>query len=115
MLLTGFKTDFNYKINEEISVNNPNKSIKNINVDYYHFTSGLTLSIRGQDITAGLKYSLGYSNNTKQLVNLSEPVEFNFDEYKALQGTRTNTVKTVNNSFTLLLSAAFNFAGGQKK
>ena len=115
MLLSGFKTDFNYKINEETSVSNPNKSMKNINVDYYHFTSGLTLRIKGQDITAGLKYSLGYSNGTEQLVNLSEPVEFNFDEYKALQGIRTKTVKTVNNSFTLLLSAAFNFAGGQKK
>jgi len=115
MLLSGFKTDFNYKINEESSISNPNKSIKSINVDYYHLTSGLTLRIRGQDITAGFKYSLGLSNNTKQLVNLSDPVEFNFDEYKALQGTRTNTVKTVNNSFTLLLAAAFNFGGSPKK
>jgi hypothetical protein len=115
MLLSGFKTDFNYKIKEETSISNPNKSTKSINVDYYHFTSGLTLSIRGQDITAGFKYSLGLSNNTKQLVNLSDPVEFNFDEYKALQGTRTNTVKTVNNSFTLLLAAAFNFGGKQNK
>jgi hypothetical protein len=115
MLLTGFKTDFNYKIKEETSIYSPNKSIKSINADYYHFTSGLTLRIRGQDITAGFKYSLGLSNNTKQLVNLSDPVEFNFDEYKALQGTRTNTVKTVNNSFTLLVAAAFNFGGSPKK
>jgi hypothetical protein len=115
MLLTGFKTDFNYKINEETSIYSPNKSIKSINVDYYHFTSGLTLQIRGQDITAGFRYSLGFSNNTNQLVNLSDPVEFNFDEYKALQGTRTNTVKTVNNSFTLLVAAAFNFGGNQKE
>jgi len=115
MLLSGFKTDFNYKIKDETSLSSPNKSIKSINVDYYHFTTGLTLRIKGQDITAGFKYSLGLSNNTNQMVNLSEPVEFNFDEYKALQGTRTNTVKTVNNSFTLLLAASFNFGGNKKE
>jgi hypothetical protein len=115
MLLSGFKTDFNYKIKEETSISSPNKSIKSINVDYYHFTTGLTLHIKGQEITAGFKYSLGLSNNTKQLVNLSDPVEFNFDEYKALQGTRTYTVKSVNNSITLLLAAAFNFGGSPKK
>ena len=115
MLLTGFKTDFNYKIKEETRISNPNKSIKSINVDYYHFPTGLTLHIKGQEITAGFKYSLGLSNNTKQLVNLSDPVEFNFDEYKALQGTRTYTVKSVNNSITLLLAAAFNFGGSPKK
>jgi hypothetical protein len=115
MLLSGFKTDFNYKKKKETSPTNPDKSIKGINVDYYHLTSGLTLRIRGQDITAGLKYSLGLSNNTKQLVNLSNPVEYNFEEYKALQGTRTNTVKSVYNSFTLLLAASFNFNGKQAK
>ncbi len=67
MLLPGFKTDFNYKIKEETSLSNPNKSIKSINVDYYHFTSGLKLRIRRQHITAGLKYSLKLSNNTNQL------------------------------------------------
>jgi len=110
-LLTGFKTDFNYKKKKETSPKNPDKSIKSINFDYYHFTTGLTLRIKGQDITAGLQYSLGLSNNTKQLVNVSDPVEFNFVEYRALQGTRTNTVKSISNSFTFLLAAAFNFSG----
>jgi hypothetical protein len=115
MLLSGFKTDFNYKKKKETSPTKPDKSIKSIDVDYYHITTGLTLHIKGQEITAGLQYSLGLSDNTKQLVNLSNPVEFNFEEYKALQGTRTNTVKSFNNSFTLLLAASFNFNGKQDK
>lgn len=114
-LLAGFKTDFNYKKKKETSPSNPDKSIKSNNVDFYHLTSGLSLRIRGQDITAGLQYTLGFNNNSKQLVNLSHPVEFNFDEYRALQGTRTNTVKTVYNSFTLLLAASFNFGGSKKE
>lgn len=115
MLLSGVKTNFNYKKKKETSPTDPDKSIKSNNVDYYHFTSGLTLRIKGQDITAGLQYTLGLNNGTKQLVNLSNPVEFNFDELKALQGTRTNTVKSVYNSFTFLLAASFNFGGSKKK
>jgi hypothetical protein len=115
MLLSGFKTDFNYKKNRDSGPFNPDKSIKTIDVDFYHFTTGLTLRIKGQDITAGLQYSLGFSNNTKQLANVSDPVEFNFQEMSALQGTRTNTVKSVYNSFTLLLAASFNFNGKQKE
>lgn len=115
MLLSGFKTDFNYKKNYDSGPLKPDKSIKTIDIDFYHFTTGLTLQIRGQDITAGLQYSFGLCNNTKQLVNVSNPVEFNFEEIGALQGTRTNTVKSVYNSFTLLLAASFNFNGKQKK
>lgn len=114
-LLAGFKTDFNYKKKKETSPKNPDKSIKSNNVDFYHLTSGLSLRVRGQDITAGLQYTLGINNNSKQMVNLSHPVEFNFNEYKALQGTRTNTVKSVYNSFTFLLAASFNFGGNKKE
>jgi hypothetical protein len=115
MLLMGIKTDFNYKKKKETSPFNPDKSIKSVNVDYYHVSGGLTVRIKGQDITAGLQYSLGISNNAKQTVNLSHPVEFNFEEMKALQGTRTNTVRSFYNSFTLLLAASFNFNGNQDK
>lgn len=115
MLLSGFKTDFNYKQNKESGPLNPDKSIKSVDVDYYHFTGGLTLRIKGQDITAGLQYSLGFNNDTRQLANVSTPVEFNFTEMAALQGTRTNIVKSVYNSFTLLLAASFNFNSEQSK
>jgi hypothetical protein len=84
-------------------------------VNYYHLTGGLTLRIRGQDITTGLQYTLGMNNQAKQIVNLSRPVEFNFEEMRALQGTRTNTVKTLYNSFTLLLAASFNLYGNENK
>jgi len=114
-LLAGFKTDFNYKKKTETSPKQPDKSIKSNNVDFYHLTSGLSVRIKGQDITAGLQYSLGVNNNSKQLANLSHPVEFNFEEYRALQGTRTNTVKSVYNSFTLLLAASFNFGANKKQ
>jgi len=114
-LLTGFKTDFNYKKKTEPSPKHPDKSMKSNNVDFYHLTGGLSVRIKGQDITAGLQYSLGVNNNSKQLANLSHPVEFNFDEYRALQGTRTNTVKSIYNSFTLLFAAAFNFGANKKQ
>jgi hypothetical protein len=115
ILHTGFKTDFNYKIKTESEKANLEKSIRSNDVNYYHLTGGLTLRIRGQDITAGLQYTLGMNNHATQMVNLSHPVEFNFEELRALQGTRTNTVKTFYNSFTLLLAASFNFYGKENK
>jgi hypothetical protein len=111
----GYRSYLKNNLKKETSPTNPDKSIKSNNVDFYHLTSGLSLHIKGQDITAGLQYTLGLNNGNKQQVNLSDPVEFNFEELKALQGTRTNTVKTVYNSFTLLLAASFNFGGNKKK
>lgn len=113
-MLTGFKTDFNYRLSKDRKPLETDKFIKGIDLNYYHFTGGLTLNIKGQEITAGLQYSLGYSKNSKQMINLSDPVEFNFVELKALQGTRTNTVKSASNVITLLLAASFNFNNTNK-
>ncbi len=115
MLLAGFKTDFNYKKYFESDVGDTFKTIPSIGLNLYHLSSGLTLRIFGQDITAGIQYSFGINNKKKQIVNLSHPVEFNFEELRALQGTRTYTAKSVHNSITLLLAASFNFGTGENK
>jgi hypothetical protein len=115
MLLGGLKTDFSYNKKIQSNPNIPSNNIKSIDVDLYHLTTGLTVRILGQDITAGLQYSLGINKDKQQFLNLSDPVEFNFVELKALQGTRTNTVNTSFNSITILLAASFNFNNNEKK
>jgi hypothetical protein len=40
------------------------------------------------------------NDEPKQLVNLSHPVEFNFEELKILQGHRTKIVKSIHNWVT---------------
>lgn len=114
MLLAGFKTDFNFKKDFNLKPYWPDFTIRSFNFNKYHFTWGSTLNIFGQDITAGIHYTLGYLGNQKQIANLSDPVEFNEIDKKALQGTRMNVMNTVYNSFSIYVAATFNFGSGNK-
>jgi len=115
MLLAGFKTDFNFKKDYNLKPYWPDFTIKSFNLNKYHFTGGSTLHIFGQDITAGIQYSIGVLNNQKQIANLSDPVEYNAIERKALQGTRQNTMNTLYNSVSIYLAATFNFGGNKSE
>ena len=83
-------------------------------MDFYHLTSGLSLTIFGQDLIAGLQYSIGRSINQKQIINFTEPVEYNSQENAALQGDRQNNMTTWLNSLSLYFGASFNFGGDKE-
>jgi hypothetical protein len=114
MVLAGFRTDFSshkkpvYK-NELVS-----KEVKSFHPDRYHITGGLNLTVFGQDLMAGLQYTLGLENNEKQFINLSHPVEYNPDTYQALQGEIKINRSTVLNSISLYFGATINFGTGKK-
>ena len=113
MLMTGFRTDFNYKKNYNYDPLLESKSVKGIQLDYYHLTGGLSLRIWGQDLITGLQYTIGREKNQKQFVNLSDPVEYNSIENAPLQGTRQDNMSSLWNSLSLYFGATFNF-GGEK-
>lgn len=115
MLMTGFRTDFNYRNDVDYFPWIDEKVIKGLDVDLYHVTGGLTLSVFGQDLIAGLQYSIGRQRSQRQLVNLTDPVEYNYEEGKALQGTRQNNMSTLVNSLSLYFGATFNFGGDEGK
>jgi hypothetical protein len=112
MLLMGFRTDFNYRKDFDYSPYASNKIIKGLDVDLYHLSGGLTLNIRGQDLMAGIQYSTGRRRNQQQIINLTEPVEYNTNEKAALQGDRTNTMNLMVNSLSIYFGATFNFGTG---
>lgn len=114
LLMAGFRTDFNYRLGMDYSPLPDNKIIEGLDVDVYHITGGLTLTVLGQDLILGLQYSIGAQGDQKQIYNLTDPVEYNYTENAALQGTRQNTMKTVYNSLSLYFGATLNF-GGEKK
>ncbi len=115
MLLSGFRTDFNYRKNINPSPFAERKLIKGLNVDLYHITSGLSWRIKGQDLMTGLQYSIGRLRNQQQFRNLSDPVEYNTIENTPLQGTITNTMNTFFNSLSFYFGATFNFGGENSK
>ncbi|MCK5729428.1 MAG: hypothetical protein KAH68_00045 [Draconibacterium sp.] len=109
MILAGFRTDFNHKKNVDFNPYVQEKTIKSFVLDKYHITSGLTINILGHDFITGFQYTLGHENGQKQYVNLSDPIEFNYEEMKALQGTRDISMQTILNSVSLYFGATINF------
>jgi len=109
LMLGGFRTDFNNKKNLDYKDLKDYNKLSTIQTNMYHVSGGLSWNIFGQDLITGLQYTIGYNKNMYQLVNLSDPVEYNTVEMAALQGTRTNTMKQVFHSISLYLGASFNF------
>jgi hypothetical protein len=113
MLMTGFRTDFNYLKDYNYNPFLERKSVKGVQVDYYHFTGGISLRIWGQDLITGLQYTIGREKNQTQFVNLFDPVEYNSIENAPLQGTRQDNMNSLLNSLSLYFGATFNF-GSEK-
>jgi hypothetical protein len=58
------------------------------------------LNIFGQDIIAGLQYTVDGNKNQQQLASLSDPVEYNNIENIPLQGTKNNNMNSLYNSLS---------------
>ena len=113
LLKAGFRTDFNYQKNLDYGGFTENAKVQKTNLDLYYLTCGLSWEFFGQDIITGFQYSFGRSAHQKQIVNLSDPVEYNFTEQKALQGTRVGDMTIHYNAIIIYLGFSLNF--GEKK
>jgi hypothetical protein len=113
-LLCGLRTDFNYRkrINDEIE---EYKNVQLVNMDVYHISGGVQATVLGQDLIIGMQYSLGMNPEESQLINLSDPVEYNYNEKKPLQGDRNRSFRSIFNSLSIYFGATFNFGGDNKK
>jgi hypothetical protein len=110
-LMAGFRTDFNYIKGVDFMGSDAGKALKNIGVDNYHLSAGLSWNILGQDLMTGFQYSFGFEDGLKQFANLSDPVAYDHQEKAALQGTRQSNMRAMINSLSLYVGATFNFGG----
>ena len=115
MLLGGFRTDFNYRKGIDYKPLIESRTIDGFKLDRYHLTGGLTVRIFGQDLMAGMQYSFGYEKNQEQFINLSDPVEYNPENFTALQGVKQNNMTTILNSLSLYFGATINFGQDRDK
>jgi hypothetical protein len=114
LLMGGFRTDFNSLKRLDYDPYSGLNKMQSLNLDRYNITCGLSWNILGQDIITGIQYTLGHSKDQKQLVNLSDPIEYDPADNLVLQGIRTNDMQMWFNSISLYFGAAFNF-GGEKE
>jgi hypothetical protein len=109
LFLTGFKTDLNYRKGVDYQSFADYNKMKALEINVFHVSTGLRLNIRGHELITGLNYGFGSERGRTQIINLSDPVEYNQEEGKALQGTRQNNMKVIHNSISLYFGANLSF------
>ena len=109
LLLGGIKTDFNNQIGLDYKDFEEYKTIYSVRYNLYHLTGGLLGTYRGSRFFAGLQYSLGVNRNLNQIINLSDPVEYNTEENGALQGNRQQNMDIIFNGISLFFGATISF------
>jgi len=108
-MMTGFRTDFNYRKDLDYNPFLDRKKGRGLDLDLYHLTTGFSWRILGQNLITGFQYTIGREKNQEQFANLSDPVEFNTEEMVPLQGTRQRIMDTFINSISIYFGATFNF------
>ena len=109
LLLTGFKTNFNYLKGVDYNTAEDLNIIDRINYNVYHITGGFRFKLLKHVLMAGVQYSFGMEPNQPQIINLANPVEFNTVEMAPLQGNRENTMQVSYSGLSVFLGAVFNF------
>lgn len=109
VFLCGFKTDLNSRKGVDYKSYSGYNTLQALDLNVYHVSGGLRLNIRGHELVTGLNYGFGHERGRPQFINLSDPVEFNQEEGRALQGTRQNNMIVTHNSISLYFGAKLSF------
>jgi hypothetical protein len=108
----GIKTDFNNLTGEDqkfLSYLSENPSLSNLYFDRFHIIAGPRLDVKKFGFVLGLQYSWGREENLYNILNLSEPVEYNPETGLALQGVRSNNMSVSYNEFSFFFGISYGF------
>jgi hypothetical protein len=110
MFSGGFRTDFNYSDNpaEEGEFISYNKRTF-YTFDLYHVNYGLAYGFKRGSIILGMQFSHGRANDQRQIVNLTEPVEYISESQMPLTGTVNRNVQIRYNDIMIYFGFTFNF------
>ena len=109
LILAGFRTDFNSVKNFDYGDYDYLNNLITESIDMYHFSLGTSVNILKNVVNAGISYSVGQRKDQKQLLNLSDPVEYNTEEQAPLQGTRTSTMNISSSQINIFLGLTLNW------
>jgi len=110
MFSGGFRTDFigrDFPGNGQEFPNNNKKAFYSFNV--YHLNSGLGYTFKRGSIILGMQYSHGDTRDQRQIVNLTEPVEYISDSQMPLTGEIQKNVQFRYNDISVYFGFMFNF------
>ncbi len=102
-MMGGFRTDFTNGDGDNIRFSENAFKINQVHLNKYHITLGPVLKLRKVQLVAGVQYSFGRNKDILQIVNYSDPMEYNPVSKQSLEGVRQNNSKIAFDEFSLFL------------
>jgi hypothetical protein len=113
-LSSGFRTDFNY-LDKNVEQGFPENNIKTgYPLNVYHLNYGVGSSFKRGSLILGMQFSYGQVKDRRQLVNITDPVEYINDAQMPLTGQLYNNVRVRYTDITVYLGFSFNFMKEEK-
>lgn len=91
-LLGGFRTDFSSQPNNDFRLLGENFTINRIRLNKYHVTAGSIVQIKNFGVVLGLQYSRGRAKDYQQIINYSDPYQYNPITKQGLEGDKQSNV-----------------------
>ena len=114
MFLSGIRTDFNNINNANYKEYSNYNKVNTADINIYHLTGGVQFYfLKRYQLVAGGELSFGYDKNQKQIANFTDPVEYNADDHRVLQGPLENNMDVFYFGFNIYLAATFKFGGNK--
>jgi hypothetical protein len=105
----GFRTDFNYsKSARDVEFYSTNSRYFYA-YDVYHINYGLGHKFKNGSIILGMQFTHGRANDQRQIVNLTDPVEYISEMHMPLTGKQNKNVDIRYNDIMIYFGFVFNF------
>lgn len=108
----GFKTDFNNLTGDDqkfLNYLDDNPSLSNLYFDRFHIIAGPRLNVKKFGFVLGIQYTWGREENLYNVLNFSEPVEYNPKSGLALQGVRSANMSVSYNELSFFFGISYGF------
>lgn len=108
----GFKTDFNVIIDidkKEFNIGDQRPTLTNIKFDKFHIIAGPRLNVKKFGVVLGIQYTWGREQDMLNVVNFSDPIEYNPITKQALQGIRQKNMEIHYNEISLFFGLSYVF------
>jgi len=111
--LNAVRTDFSSVNNADLGAYKDYNHIKTTTYNLYHYSGGVQFSIKKSSFIAGGDIAFGYHKNQKQMANFTNPVEYDPNTGRALQGPLENKMNSFFWGFSIYVAATLNFIHNQ--
>ncbi len=112
MFLSGIRTDFNNINGADYKEYEDHNKINTTNINIYHYTGGFQFYfLKKYLLVAGGELSFGYDKNQRQIANFTDPVEYDTENNRVLQGPLEDNMDVYYFGLNIYLSAVFKFGG----